>query len=55
MKIMREWVTILLPIPEVSGLNLGPDTGYPEDFHGFPQPSWQMLGQNLKLGHDRFL
>jgi hypothetical protein len=30
-------VSTLLRIREVSGSNLGPETGYPEVFRGFPQ------------------
>jgi hypothetical protein len=30
-------LTLQLRIREISGSNLGAETGYPEDFHGFPQ------------------
>jgi hypothetical protein len=33
-----EWLTFLLRVRDVPGSNLGPDTGYPECFRGFPQP-----------------
>jgi hypothetical protein len=31
-----EWLALLLCIREVPGSNLGPETGYPEVFCGFP-------------------
>jgi hypothetical protein len=41
-------------IPEVSGLALGPETGYPEIFHGCPHSLQASFGAALKLGHDQF-
>jgi hypothetical protein len=33
-----KWLTLLFHIQEVSGSNLGPETGHlDQDFHGFPQ------------------
>jgi hypothetical protein len=32
---MVKWLTLLLHIQEVSGSNLGPETGYLEMLHGF--------------------
>jgi hypothetical protein len=32
-----EWLALLLPICEVPGSNIGPETVYPEVFRGFPQ------------------
>jgi hypothetical protein len=39
-----EWLTYLLPIREVPGSNLGPETGYPEVFVVFLIPSRQIPG-----------
>jgi hypothetical protein len=30
MNVVVEWLTLLVFIREVQGLNLGPDTGYPD-------------------------
>jgi hypothetical protein len=35
--VVVEWLTLLLRKWEVPGSNLGPDTGCPEVFSGFPQ------------------
>jgi hypothetical protein len=36
--VVVEWITLLFRIREVPCSNLGPETGYPERFRGFPQP-----------------
>jgi hypothetical protein len=38
-KVMLQWLSLLFRIHEVSSLNLGPKTGYPEVSRGFPQSS----------------
>jgi hypothetical protein len=44
----------MLHIREIRDSNLGPETGYPEYFRGFPQ-SRQTNAGIVKLGHYRFL
>jgi hypothetical protein len=52
--VVVERLTLLLRIQEVPGPNFGPDVGYAESLHGFPQSVWKMPGYYLKLGYDRF-
>jgi hypothetical protein len=40
-----EWLTLLLSIQEVSGLNLSPETNYADFFHGFPK----LLYKNARI------
>jgi hypothetical protein len=42
--IVVEWLTLLLRIREVSGLNLDFEAGYPEVFMSFFSPSLQIRG-----------
>jgi hypothetical protein len=39
-----EWLTDLLRIWKVPGSNLGPTTGYPDYFRGFPQSRQENAG-----------
>jgi hypothetical protein len=51
-----EWLTLLLRIREVPGLNIDPETGYPECFRLFYSvPPGDCRDSTLQLGHDRFL
>jgi hypothetical protein len=45
---MIEWLTLLLCTQDVLGSNIGPETGYPKVFRGFPQ----FIKKN---GHDHFI
>jgi hypothetical protein len=48
--IVVEWLTFLLRIREVSGSNLGPQTGYPNyGFRGFSSLSKRILGWYLQI------
>jgi hypothetical protein len=42
-------------IQEVLGSNLGRDTGYPDNFRGFPHSIQANTRTKLPLGHDLFL
>jgi hypothetical protein len=35
--LLGKWLPLLLHIQEVLGSNMGPETGYPEVYHGFLQ------------------
>jgi hypothetical protein len=39
-----EWLTILLPFRQVSGSNLGPETGSPESLFGFSESLQENAG-----------
>jgi hypothetical protein len=54
-KVVLDWLTPLFRIREVSGSNLGVETGYPNFFVVFLSCSRKMQGYYIKLGHDRFL
>jgi hypothetical protein len=49
-----EWLTLLLRVLELSGSNLGPETGYPDIFRVFAQFLQKNSVVKLKLDHDHF-
>jgi hypothetical protein len=55
--VVVEWLTLLLRIRKVPGLNLGSETGYPDlGFSWFsPVPPGKCWDTSLKLGDDCFL